>query len=101
MSEFPPRTPPRVLFKIPDKSKEDANMLIAEKLNVLVAEDDPINSRIVKKRLDKLGHAVYLTINGEECASVYGEKPAFFDVVLMDIQVTTSKVSIVAREVQH
>jgi len=96
MSGFPPRTPARVLFDIPDKPKNNANLLTAEKLNVLVAEDDPINSRIVKKRLEKIGHAVSLTVNGEECASAYGGKAAFFDVVLMDIQVPTSKVSVVA-----
>ncbi len=56
-------------------------------LNVLVAEDDPINSKIVKKRLEKNGHVVTLTVNGEECASVYHRDPAKFDVVLMDMQV--------------
>ncbi|KAI9886081.1 MAG: hypothetical protein M1823_002099 [Watsoniomyces obsoletus] len=55
-------------------------------LNVLVAEDDPINSKIVKKRLEKNGHIVTLTVNGEECASVYHRDPAKFDVVLMDMQ---------------
>ena len=92
-SEYPPResdlsarTPSRVLFDIPDKSArvEPPN---AERLQVLVAEDDPINSKIIKKRLEKVGHEVCLTINGEECSSMYGERPAFFDVVLMDMQV--------------
>jgi CheY-like chemotaxis protein len=53
----------------------------------LVAEDDPVNSRIIQKRLEKSGHDVHHTVNGEDCASAYGEKPAFFDVVLMDMQV--------------
>ncbi|TGO59281.1 hypothetical protein BCON_0046g00250 [Botryotinia convoluta] len=68
-----------------------------ENLKVLVAEDDPVNSRIINKRLDKSGHEVYHTINGEECASAYGDnvkKSAAtnsladkrFDVVLMDMQ---------------
>ena len=87
MSEYPPKTPARVLFNVPDKPTGSLVPLTADKLNVLVAEDDPINSRIVKKRLEKIGHAVYLTVNGEECASAYGEKSAFFDVVLMDMQV--------------
>jgi CheY-like chemotaxis protein len=56
-------------------------------MRVLVAEDDPVNSRIIKKRLEKLGHDVYLTVNGEECAGTYGEKTGFFDIVLMDMQV--------------
>lgn len=92
-SEYPPRgtdlsasTPSRVLFDIPDKNsrEEPPN---AERLQVLVAEDDPINSKIIKKRLEKVGHEVCLTINGEECSSTYGERPALFDVVLMDMQV--------------
>lgn len=61
--------------------------LTADHLRVLVAEDDPVNSRIVKKRLEKLGHDVYLTVNGEECASAFCDKPQDFDVVLMDMQV--------------
>lgn len=58
-----------------------------EKFNVLVAEDDPINSKIIQKRLEKLGHMVYLTGNGEACASAYRADCKGFDVVLMDIQV--------------
>ncbi|PYH97174.1 sensor histidine kinase/response regulator [Aspergillus ellipticus CBS 707.79] len=52
---------------------------------VLVAEDDPINGKILQKRLGKTGHTVHLTVNGEECASAYRTDPQF-DVVLMDIQ---------------
>jgi len=58
----------------------------AKHLRVLVAEDDPVNSRIIKKRLDKLAHEVHMTVNGEECASAYCDKPGFFDIVLMDMQ---------------
>jgi light-regulated signal transduction histidine kinase (bacteriophytochrome) len=62
--------------------------LTGEHMRVLVAEDDPVNSRIVKKRLERLGHDVYLTVNGEECASAFCDKPRDFDVVLMDMQVS-------------
>lgn len=61
-------------------------------LNVLVAEDDPINSKIVEKRLTKLGHTVKLTGNGEACVNAFSTESKAFDVVLMDIQV---------RYVQH
>jgi light-regulated signal transduction histidine kinase (bacteriophytochrome) len=61
--------------------------LSTKNLRVLVAEDDPVNSRIVQKRLEKLGHSVHLTVNGEECASAFGDQPKDFDVVLMDMQV--------------
>jgi CheY-like chemotaxis protein len=40
----------------------------------------------MKKRLEKLGHSAYLTVNGEECSSAYGEMTADFDAVLMDLQ---------------
>lgn len=85
-SDFSTRTPSRVLFDIPDGSTS-LEELNAEKLRVLVAEDDLVNSKIIQKRLEKIGHQVHLTINGEECSSAYGERPAFFDVVLMDMQV--------------
>ncbi|MCJ1450798.1 Light-sensor Protein kinase [Mycoblastus sanguinarius] len=86
--EFPMRTPARVLFDIPDKNSRQDERLNADNLHVLVAEDDPINSKIIKKRLEKVGHEVCLTINGEECSSAYGERPVLFDVVLMDMQVS-------------
>ena len=85
-SESSVRTPSRVLFDILDKSAR-VEPLDAKRLHVLVAEDDPINSKIIKKRLEKAGHEICLTINGEECSSMYGERPAFFDIVLMDMQV--------------
>ena len=59
-----------------------------EHMRVLVAEDDPVNSKIIKKRLGKLGHEVSDTINGEECASAYCDRTGFFDIILMDMQVS-------------
>ncbi|KUJ23074.1 putative cyanobacterial phytochrome B [Mollisia scopiformis] len=91
-----PHSASRVLFDIPDKQgKTNAHREStssrpktpnAEHLKILVAEDDPVNSKIIQKRLEKIGHEVHHTVNGEDCASAYGEKPAFFDVVLMDMQ---------------
>ncbi|UPX20450.1 uncharacterized protein EKO05_0010680 [Ascochyta rabiei] len=84
--------PGSILGEVHDEPKEispaptHAEKLTSEYMRVLVAEDDPVNSRIVKKRLEKMKHDVYLTVNGEECASAFGEKPKAFDVVLMDMQ---------------
>lgn len=85
--------PARVVFDVPDIKKAIEEPPKADNLQVLVAEDDPINSRIIKKRLEKIGHVVYLTINGEECSSTYGEKVTSFDVVLMDMQVSPHDLS--------
>ncbi|KAF4345958.1 cyanobacterial phytochrome B [Fusarium beomiforme] len=55
-------------------------------LQVLVAEDDPINMKILRKRLERVGHGVHHTVNGEDCAAAYRERSKVFDVVLMDMQ---------------
>lgn len=58
------------------------------KFAVLVAEDDPINSKIVKKRLERMGHDVMLTVNGKECFEVFRQQGGKqYDAVLMDMQV--------------
>ena len=85
----PHRPTSRVLFDIPNEPVRKAEPPTADHLQVLVAEDDPINSKIIKKRLEKVGHDVFLTVNGEECANAYGDKPSSYDVVLMDMQVSS------------
>lgn len=81
------RDPGPVSFGSPHNAIHSPITTINPELHVLVAEDDPINSKIIKKRLEKQGHSVHLTVNGEECSSTYGEKPESFDVILMDMQV--------------
>ena len=69
-----------------------------EHMRVLVAEDDPVNSRIIKKRLEKIGHEVFLTGNGEECSSAYCDRSGFFDIILMDMQVSFHNTAIPGNE---
>lgn len=80
-----PQKAPRVAFQVP--ASANASPPNESAFSVLVAEDDPINSKIMKKRLEKLGHRAHLTVNGEECASTLEENSSSYDVVLMDIQV--------------
>lgn len=82
------RTASQVIEEIPEDPDKDLEPLNAQHMHILVAEDDPMNSKIVKKRLEKSGHEVCLTVNGEECASAYGERSAHFDAILMDMQVS-------------
>ena len=70
-----------------DGNVHKADRPLSSKLRVLVAEDDPINMKILRKRLEKAGHTVRHTVNGEDCAAVYRESSEQFDVVLMDMQV--------------
>lgn len=87
------KTGPKVAFteepdtiSAPSDTTDADSVVSPEHFSILVAEDDPINSRIMKKRLEKLGHALYMTVNGEECASAHGEHPTNFDAILMDLQ---------------
>ncbi|KAI9717461.1 MAG: Light-sensor Protein kinase [Chrysothrix sp. TS-e1954] len=73
-------------IKMPLEQPPESVDLSASKMRVLVAEDDPINSKIVQKRLQKAGHETHLTVNGEECSSAYGENSQAYDVILMDMQ---------------
>ncbi|KAJ5383598.1 hypothetical protein N7517_001509 [Penicillium concentricum] len=70
----------------PQTRQPSASPTMDWNLHVLVAEDDPINSSIVQKRLEKFGHTVHMTSNGKECASAYKSNPTRFDAVLMDLQ---------------
>ncbi|KIW41436.1 uncharacterized protein PV06_06997 [Exophiala oligosperma] len=88
----PPKTGAKVLFEEPESigapsdTTETSRFGASDNFSILVAEDDPINSKIMKKRLEKLGHIPHMTVNGEECASAHGEQPASFDAILMDLQ---------------
>ncbi|KAA8570006.1 hypothetical protein EYC84_002344 [Monilinia fructicola] len=62
-------------------------------LNVLVAEDNPLNSRLLEERLRKRGHVATVKINGRACADAVKISPDGFDIVLMDIQVLESQSS--------
>lgn len=55
-------------------------------LEILVADDDPINRNILFKRLKSLGHVTTLTNDGVECFGAYQGDPSKFAAILMDIQ---------------
>ncbi|OGE51601.1 hypothetical protein PENARI_c013G10006 [Penicillium arizonense] len=68
------------------QSFDQNNSAMDATLHVLVAEDDPINSTILRKRLEKFGHTIDMTANGKECASVYKSNPKLYSAILMDLQ---------------
>jgi CheY-like chemotaxis protein/HPt (histidine-containing phosphotransfer) domain-containing protein len=51
---------------------------------VLVAEDAPVNQKLILRMLEKMGHEATLAINGK--AAVEAVKTGRFDLVLMDVQ---------------
>jgi CheY-like chemotaxis protein len=56
----------------------------AEVLDVLVAEDNPVNQRLAVRLLEKRGHRVTLAGNGREAVEAQARQR--FDLILMDVQ---------------
>jgi CheY-like chemotaxis protein len=57
-------------------------------LDVLIAEDHPINQKLLRLTLEKRGHRVTVVSNGAEALQAlddHGNTPPRFDVVLMDL----------------
>jgi len=55
-----------------------------KKLNVLLVEDNQINSKIAKQFLKKMGHDASIASNGKEALDYLSLE--FFDLVLMDVE---------------
>ncbi|MGH9822767.1 MAG: response regulator [Blastocatellia bacterium] len=53
-------------------------------LRLLLAEDNPVNQKLVTRLLEKQGHRVIVAENGEE--ALLALERAWFDAVLMDVQ---------------
>ncbi|VUC34305.1 unnamed protein product [Clonostachys rosea] len=99
-----------VLFEIPNNSRTNTESVTSagtsdgQLLRVLIAEDDPINMKIMKKRLERAGHEVSHAVNGQDCATMFKERSSAFDVVLMDMQmpiVDGLKSTMLIRESEH
>jgi CheY-like chemotaxis protein/HPt (histidine-containing phosphotransfer) domain-containing protein len=58
----------------------------ARVLNVLIAEDNPVNRKLVTTLLRKRGHRVKAVENGREAVAAITAKRGSYDLVLMDLQ---------------
>ncbi|MGB2248390.1 MAG: response regulator, partial [Alcanivorax sediminis] len=57
-----------------------------DQLNVLVAEDNPINQLVTRGYLEKLGvEQVVMTTNGQQALEAFRDSENPFDLVLMDL----------------
>jgi signal transduction histidine kinase/ActR/RegA family two-component response regulator len=51
---------------------------------ILVAEDNPVNQKVIKVMLERMGHRVVLAANGNEVIAQW--RADLFDVIFMDVQ---------------
>ena len=59
-------------------------MAARSSLNILIAEDNPVNQKVASVMLQRLGHRADLAANGQEVLRALENRP--YDLVLMDIQ---------------
>ncbi len=70
-----------------DTQEEKVPVMMGHKkvLHILVAEDNPINRKLISLRLQQLGHRSTLVENGEQVLETLQDNPKF-DLILMDLQ---------------
>jgi len=57
-----------------------------KQLNILLAEDNPVNQKLAEKMLTKSGHKVTVAGNGKEAFLQYRDSPGKFNLIFMDVQ---------------
>jgi signal transduction histidine kinase/CheY-like chemotaxis protein len=77
------------LFGAPPRREREAKGALAARvvgpsLRVLLAEDNPVNAKIAKRMLERLGHFVVHVPNG--AAAVAAAEDTTLDLILMDVQ---------------
>jgi CheY-like chemotaxis protein len=58
-------------------------------LSILVADDNTVNLSILKRRLERMGHKVRVSMDGQQCFAIFREFRESVDFILMDINVRT------------
>jgi two-component system, sensor histidine kinase len=62
----------------------DTSFATRHPVSLLVAEDNPVNQKVVRRTLEKLGYTPEIVANGIEVLAALARHP--FDVVLMDVE---------------
>jgi signal transduction histidine kinase/CheY-like chemotaxis protein len=67
-----------------DSSPPPSASLAARALDILVAEDNPVNQKVITRLLSKRGHRVTVVGNGVEAVNAVRQRT--FDLIFMDVQ---------------
>ena len=81
-----------LLAALGENTVEDRNRTVQRKptgrvtrsLNILLAEDNPINQTLALRMLEKLGHRPHVVANGQAALDAWRERK--YDAILMDVQ---------------
>jgi len=94
-----------IMMAMGSPGEEDATVITRytvqearKRLNILVAEDNPINQRLVLELLKTRGHRAVLTSTGKEAIEAIEEED--FDLVLMDVQMPEMDGLTATREIR-
>jgi len=71
------------VIRLNDRYKRHAGMRQSG-LRILIAEDNPINQKVISKILESAGHRPTLVENGEQALDMLAKKP--FDLAILDMQ---------------
>jgi PAS domain S-box-containing protein len=92
-SHSPPEKP------APDAESTTALPGVVRPLRILVAEDNPVNQRVVALHLQRMGYRPSLASNGQEAVDAVLREP--FDVMLLDVQMPVMDGLEAAREISR
>jgi signal transduction histidine kinase/CheY-like chemotaxis protein len=72
-----------------------------DRLNILVAEDNPMNQELIRETFDLLGiHSFHICSNGQEALDELAARPTEYDLLLLDIQMPGMDGFTVARTIR-
>ncbi|MFT4514015.1 MAG: two-component system sensor histidine kinase/response regulator [Planctomycetota bacterium] len=93
----------RHLVNPTDSSNRDDNPATKHRtiasLRVLVAEDNPVNQKLIERILERDGHEVVIAENGKICCDLWHNRT--FDIVLMDMQMPEMSGLEAAEHIRH
>ena len=62
-----------------------AEACASRRLNILLAEDEPVNSEVIQVMLGKIGHEVTIVNDGEKALAAATDEKQSYDLILMDV----------------